>query len=80
MTINVETNKIPDDKSWQKLMHAGAWAAIAVVALIPFQIAVFAVYPPPESVAGFFELFQKNWFRGLLSLDLLYILNNTLEN
>lgn len=78
MTTNTQTNNLPDDKSWQKLMRAGAWAAIAVVALIPFQIAVFAVYPPPESVAGFFELFQKNWFLGLLSLDLLYILNNTL--
>ncbi|MGD9995161.1 MAG: hypothetical protein AB7S69_17815 [Salinivirgaceae bacterium] len=77
MTINMKTINLTNDKSWQKLMRAGAWAAIAVVALIPFQIAIFVVNPPPESVAGFFELFQRNWFLGLLSLDLLYILNNT---
>jgi hypothetical protein len=77
MTINMETNNFMNDKSWQKLMRTGAWAAIAVVALIPIQIAIFVVNPPPESVAGFFELFQKNWFLGLLSLDLLYILNNS---
>lgn len=52
--------------------------AIIIVVLIPIQIAIFIAWPPPANVLDFFELFNKNWFLGLLSLDLLYILNNIL--
>ncbi|MBN2485283.1 MAG: DUF4386 family protein [Bacteroidales bacterium] len=64
-------------QNWEKLFKPGAIAAIVIVALIPIQIFIFAAYPPPDNPAGFFELFSKNWFLGLLSLDLLYIINNT---
>ena len=61
-----------------KLKRWGAIAAIAVVAIIPVQIAIFALRPPPADVRGFFELFEQNPLLGLLSLDLLYLLNNAL--
>lgn len=60
------------------LYRIGGLAALVGVALIPVQIFVFAVWPPPEAASGFFELFERNWLLGLLSLDLLYILQNVL--
>lgn len=44
--------------------------------LIPFQIVIFALFPPPADPLGFYELFHHNWLLGLLSLDLLYVINN----
>lgn len=42
------------------------------------QVVIFIIWPPPDSVEGFFALFQRNWLLGLLSLDLLYLLNNSI--
>ncbi len=63
---------------WKDLYKIGGAATIIMLALIPIQIVILVAYPPPETAEGFFALFQKNWFLGLLSLDLLYILNNML--
>jgi len=34
------------------------------------------ISPPPDTVKGFFELYQQNPFLGLLSLDFLYLFSN----
>jgi hypothetical protein len=64
--------------NWNDLYKIGGWAAIAMLVLIPIHILVFVISPPPATVEGYFALFQKNWLLGLLSLDLIYILNNIL--
>lgn len=51
---------------------------IIMLLIIPIQIIVFSIAPPPDSVVGFFELFRENAFLGLLSLDFLYLINNTI--
>lgn len=51
---------------------------LLMIALIPVQVLVFALVPPPTTVIGFFELFHTSLFKGLLSLDLLYIVNNSI--
>lgn len=56
---------------WRSLYRIGAVAAVAVLALVPVQAAVFIVWPPPTTVAGFFSLFERNAIVGLLALDLL---------
>ena len=61
-----------------KLCRLGGIMALIVVAIIPVQIFIFGLWPPPKEVLGFFELLHKNWFLGLLSLDLLYLVNNIL--
>lgn len=64
-----------------KKAHVYSVARIIIfvmIALIGLQVIVFLVTPPPETVEGFFELFVKNKFLGLLSLDLLYLFNNAL--
>lgn len=64
-------------ENWHQLYKIGGIAALVCVSIIPLQILIFSLYPPPESTLEFFSLYQDNWFLGLLSLDLLYILNNT---
>jgi len=63
------------DPRWKGLYKIGGAATVTILALIPIQIFIFAAYPPPGTVIEYFTLFQKNWFLGLLSLDLLYILS-----
>lgn len=63
-------------KSFQPLYRAAQYCALGMLILIVLQIIVFVLSPPPETVLGFFELFHKNSFLGLLSLDFLYLFNN----
>jgi hypothetical protein len=65
-------------REWNKLVRFGGYMAIAVVALIPLQMFIFISWPPPENAHDFFTLFNENPFLGLLSLDLLYLINNAL--
>ena len=48
--------------------------------LIPLQIVVFVAWPPPleGSTSEWFTLFHENWLLGLLSLDLLLIVDYVL--
>lgn len=66
------------DSRWNSLYTTGAYAAFAMLAVMAAQIVIFIIWPPPDSVEGFFALFQHNWLLGLLSMDLLYIVNNAL--
>lgn len=72
------THNANEPNSWNQLFKIGGYAAIAVVCIIPIQILIFSVFPPPSNVVGFFELFNQNWILGLLSLDLLYLVNNAI--
>lgn len=60
---------------WGSLYRVGGWAALAVLALVPMQMVVFFVWPPPTSVIGWFELMQRNALVGLLDMDLLMIVD-----
>jgi len=71
-----ETPAIED--SWRGIGKTGAMAAFAMLAIMIAQIAIYIIWPPPTTVEGFFRLFRENKFLGLLSMDLLYIVNNTL--
>lgn len=64
-------------KDWRGLLKAGGIMAFVVIGLIPIQMIVFILFPPPETAIEFINLYQENWFMGMLSLDLLYIINNT---
>lgn len=64
--------------SWRGVLRVGGWAALGSVALIVIQIAVFAVWPPPETVPDVFDLMVRSPILGLLSMDGLYLVNNLL--
>jgi len=53
----------------------GGVTALAVLVLIPIQMAVFFIWPPPSSVIGWFALFQDNALVGLLDMDLLLMVD-----
>jgi hypothetical protein len=63
------------DPNWISLFKVGAYSAIIMFCFILIQIIIYSIWMPPDTVEEIFELFQKNWFLGLLSLDLLYILD-----
>ncbi|MEB8324530.1 hypothetical protein NGF75_00825 [Dietzia kunjamensis] len=67
-----------DARSWRGLVRTGASAALASVALIAVQIVVYIVWPPPDTVEGFFRVLADNPVAGLLMLDLLYPVSNLL--
>lgn len=46
--------------------------------MMPVQMFIYVVYPPPTTVIEHFTLLGDNWLLGLLSLDLLYIINNAI--
>lgn len=59
-------------------MVTGAWVALASVALIVVQIAIYLVWPPPQTVHAMFEVLVDNPLRGMLALDVLYVVSNLL--
>lgn len=71
----VETH-ITVDRRWKGLYIAGAIGALVMFLFMIVQIAVFVIWPPPTDPIGFFRLFADNWFLGLLSMDLLYIIDS----
>jgi hypothetical protein len=66
------------DSNWNWLYKIGGAAALLSVVFFPIQIIVFLVSPPPDTVIGWFRLFQDNQLIGLLDLDLLLIVDQVL--
>lgn len=62
--------------NFQPLFRVAWCLALTMLILIPIQIIVYVIAPPPDTVKGLFELYQQNPFLGLLSLDFLYLFNN----
>ncbi len=63
---------------WKSLHQIAGAAALVMAVLIPIQVAVFVASPPPNTVIGWFTLFQSNPLLGLLDMDLLLIVDQVL--
>ncbi len=68
----------PAEGEWSLLYKAGAAGALLTMVFIPIQILVFFLYPLPDTVTGWFSLFQNNRLAGLLDLDLLLVADQVL--
>jgi hypothetical protein len=68
----------PIDPRWKTLFYIAALAAVYMIILIQIQGIVYIVSPPPGTVLGFFELFQKSTLMGLINLDLLLTIDYVL--
>src|SRR6266487_2370431 len=66
------------DPTWKSLYTIGAAAALISAVFLPIQIIVFIAFPLPDSVIGWFTLFQHNRLVGLVDLDLLLVADNVL--
>ncbi|MEL1136172.1 hypothetical protein AAC978_13400 [Desulfitobacterium sp. THU1] len=64
--------------NFRPLYRVAHFLALAMLVIIPMQIIIFVMAPPPDTVKGLFELYQQNPFLGLLSLDFLYLFNNVI--
>jgi hypothetical protein len=62
--------------NFQPLYRVAQLLALTMLIIIPLQIVIYVISPPPDTVKGFYELYHQNLFLGLLSLDFLYLLNN----
>lgn len=63
---------------WKSIYKLGGVACWGMLAIMLIQILIFIIWPPPETVIDFYNLFSQNWLLGLLSLDFLYLVNNTI--
>lgn len=66
------------DTKWISIIKYGGISALLIVCIIPLQLIIFTLSPPPSTCISFIELFHTNWLLGLLSLDFLYYFNNAL--
>jgi hypothetical protein len=67
------------ERRWQALLRAAGIGALLTGLLIPLQVVVFIVWPPPEGGAvEWFALFRENAVLGLMSYDLLILLEEVL--
>jgi hypothetical protein len=73
-------NRSSLDPRWRGLFLAGAIGAALTAACIPLQVLLFIAWPPPASrdVADWFGLFNGNPVRGLLSMDLVMMVEQVL--
>jgi len=63
---------------YSALYSAAFYCSLAMLVIIPLQIAVFALFPLPDSVAAWFELFASRPVVGLFHADLFILVNNIL--
>jgi len=67
------------DSQWKRLYTTGGVCTLIMLLIIPIQIVIFAIAPPPSTAAGWFTLFQDNAFLGLLSFEVLFIVYGALS-
>src|SRR5690349_24419926 len=62
------------------LHRVAAFAALLSAVLIPVQVAVFLVWPPPldGTAVDWFTLLREHRLAGLVDLDLLLVVDNVL--
>lgn len=60
-----------EDPAWNPLYRIGGIAALAILAFVPVQLAVFLLWPLPTSVVDWFALFKINGLVALVDMDLL---------
>lgn len=61
---------------FQPLFRITWYLSFLMLILMIVHLVVYVVVPPPQSVKGIFELFEQNPVLGIISFDLLYMINN----
>lgn len=78
----LKPNQVTDaktvDSRWNWLYRIGGAAAVLSVVIVPIQIVVFMVWPPPSTIADWFALFQNDGLVGLLAFEFLFVVDAAL--
>ena len=69
MSENLETK-------FQPLYRVARVLALVMLVIIPLQVVIYVISPPPGTVEGYYALYHQSAFLGLLSLDFLYLFSN----
>ncbi len=77
-TMDQPTVSEMSDRNWKGFYKISGVASLIMAVIVPIECFIFITWPPPTTAFGYFTLFQNNWFLGLLSLDLLLVVNNVL--
>lgn len=64
---------------WKTLFKISQYSLWLILFFVVIQIFVYVLSPPPKDVIGFFNLYQKSPILGLLSLDLIMLVDWILE-
>lgn len=72
-TLHVDA-PLAREAAWHPLYAVGAICAVFMVMLLPLAAAGFVIAPPPRDAASAFALFDRSALAGLVSLDLIYML------
>jgi hypothetical protein len=67
-----------EDVRWTTVGRIAGWAAVAMLALVPLQLLAYVLSPPPTTVVGWFELFERDRLIALVDLDLLLLVDYVL--
>lgn len=63
---------------WRSIFKLAAFAAFASIAIIPIQMVFFIIWPLPTDILSWFVRYHNNWLIGLIGLDILLIIQNSL--
>jgi hypothetical protein len=69
--LNQVTDAETADSHLRGLYRVGGMTGLIIAVFLVCEIIMFAVWPQPSTVTGYFTLFRSNWLIGLLDLDLL---------
>ena len=64
--------------NFSKLKKVTVFLMLLMVLIIPIQIIAYVVSPPPQSVSEIYRLYFENPLAGLISMDLLLLVNNVI--
>ncbi|PCI85296.1 MAG: hypothetical protein COB24_13580 [Hyphomicrobiales bacterium] len=63
-----------ENTDWRLIYVMAVIAAFGSIAFMPIQTVFFIIWPLPTDVEAWFEVFAQNPIRGMISLDLLFML------
>lgn len=73
------------ENNWKPLYRVGAVMALLITTFTLISLPIYLVWPPPgnlqptvETVIDLFAIFQNNWLRGLVDLDLVMLISAVL--
>lgn len=69
----------PNDRpAYAGLYKVAFFASLAMLVIIPAQIVIFSIFPMPQTVPEWFQLFSTNLIVGFFHADFFILLNNIL--